>query len=129
LATVRPDEFAPKQDDQPNEYPILVYDLAPDSPPVIHLAEGTLVEVALRFDNPSPTVEPQSLREHVFIREEIPACEEFYIGVWNPYRVSTEGDILFHGTSDPEQAERWRAELAAGRLPQDVIDAEAEDEQ
>jgi hypothetical protein len=133
LAELRPDEFAPEPN-QPNEYPILVHDLAPDAPPVLHLAGGTLVEVALRYLHPPPTPEPQSLNTHTFIRQEIPdgrfnQREEFCIGIWTPYGVSAEGHSLSHETSDPEQAELWRAELSAGRLPQDVIDAEAEDEQ
>ena len=43
------------------------------------------------------------------------------IGMWSPpARGDADGfvRIVLHGTHNPETAERWRAELAAGRLPQ-----------
>lgn len=48
------------------------------------------------------------------------------IGMWSPAaRGDSSQDIVnaaISVTADPETAERWRAELAAGRLPQNSED-------
>jgi hypothetical protein len=44
------------------------------------------------------------------------------IGTWSPDRSEWQDDVgaqfVVHKTDDSEEAERWRAELSAGRLPQ-----------
>lgn len=128
LAALRPDEFAPKEDRSDAEPPITVFDLPPDSPPVLHLPECT-VEQALRDSwDPAAIPEPPSQHTHVFTRtvpKRFPQVDdEFVLGVWRPYGHKPAAAIRYHEALDPELAARWTAELAAGRLPQDVIDAE-----
>jgi hypothetical protein len=46
------------------------------------------------------------------------------IGSWSPPRLDQLADAVVGGkfllTADPAEAEHWRAELAAGRLPIDI---------
>jgi hypothetical protein len=46
------------------------------------------------------------------------------IGSWSPPRLDQSADAVVGGkfllTADPAEADRWRAELAAGRLPIDI---------
>jgi hypothetical protein len=120
LAALRPDEANPKTE-HTQEPSIVVYDLPPGTDPVLHRARSGGAEVPVS-DAEAPSKKVQTPDSHVFYY-----CRqggEFnVIGSWFPALHDRRPDAVvkaaMHMTEDAETAELWRAELAAGRMPQD----------
>jgi len=120
LAALRPEELEPKRKQQPTEPSIVVYDLSPGAPPVLHRARKGAEAPASDAEAPPEPLQTSS-RLHYFEYE--PAGGEgVLIGRWFPDRSEWPDDVgaefVFHKTDDSEEAARWRAELSAGRLPE-----------
>lgn len=117
LVTLRPEEIEPKKEEEPREPEIIVYDLPPGASPVLHRPPlGTEATVG-NADAPSAG-HPTSSTHHMFNYR--PAdSESVLIGMWSTPGVgdSAGATILAYETGEGEEAERWRAELSAGRLP------------
>ncbi len=122
LAALRPEELEPKTKEQPTEPSIVVYDLPPGAPPVLHRPREGAEAAASDAEAPSEPLQTSS-RFHYFEYE--PAGgESVLIGRWFPDRSEWPDDVgaefVVHTTDDSEEAERWRAELSAGRLPENA---------
>jgi hypothetical protein len=68
---------------------------------------------------------PDSASYHFFYLQ--PGGKQDSIGSWSPPLLDQSADAVVGGrflytddTDDPAEAEHWRAELAAGRLPIDI---------
>jgi len=110
LAALCPDEVQPKKEPTPS---IIVYDLPPGTESVLHRAPSEAKTPVSAPETPSdPT-------KHLFSYER-PDGEHDHIGMWSDARHdwSRGGYVTMSSTDDPEIAEQWRAEPAAGRLPQ-----------
>jgi hypothetical protein len=120
LAALRPEELEPKTKQQPTESSIFVYDLPPGAPPVLHHPrEGA--EAPASDAEASAELLPTSSSAHWFYYDPSDS-EESVLGRWFP-DLSQLPDgfgvqVVVHKTDDSEEAERWRAQLSAGRLPQ-----------
>jgi hypothetical protein len=117
LATLRPEEF--DRSDTEQEGPsIIVDDLEPGAVPVLHRAREKNGPPVGAADAHSQTELTES-KAHWFIYE--PAGEDsVVIGMWSPaIPADSTGAVIiaFHATDDPEEADRWRAELSSGHLP------------
>jgi len=106
---------------QPSTPSITVYDLPPPGATrVLHYPASGAAEAP-------PTPAPEAPSEQAVPDSRVfeyltPDGKSEMIGMWSP---AARGDspqgvvkALISVTADPETAERWRAELAAGRLPQ-----------
>ncbi|MGH3137625.1 MAG: hypothetical protein ACRDPV_14155 [Gaiellaceae bacterium] len=63
---------------------------------------------------------PTLSRNHMF-NYDPPDGESVHIGMWSPPDDGQPGvgaEFVVHGTDKADTAERWRAELSAGRLPE-----------
>jgi len=120
LAALFPEELEPKKE-QPDEPSIIVYDLPPGAAPVLHRAsEGAEAPVS-HADTPSVEV-PSSASVHMFSYEP-PDGESVVIGMWSPADLDQSTGVVTlvaHRSDEGETAERWRAELSAGRLPENA---------
>jgi hypothetical protein len=121
LAQLRPEEVQPKTEpDQPKAPSIIVYDLPPGADPVLHCASsGGLA--ASSSDAEAPPEKQSASGPHCFYYEP-PDGEVVAIGSWSPAELGRSSDVVNIGisrTADRETAERWQAELSAGRLPTD----------
>jgi hypothetical protein len=116
LATLRPEEF--DRSDTEQEGPsIVVYDLEPGAVPVLHRAHEE-DEPPVGAADAHPQTDRTESNAHTFIYE--PAGEDsVIIGTWwSPIPTDSTGvNIAVHRTDDPEDANRWRAELSSGHLP------------
>jgi hypothetical protein len=111
LAALCPDEVQPKKEPTPS---IIVYDLPPGTESVLHRAPN---EAKTPVSAPETPSEPPTIH---FFSYERPDGKSDAIGTWSDPRHdwSRGGYIKPISTGDPEIADQWRAELAAGRLPQ-----------
>jgi hypothetical protein len=121
LAALRPEEVKPETEHQPQPAPsIVVYDLPPGSNPVLHRAPNREAAAPVS-DAEAPSEQPPTTSPHTFIYQP-PDEESEIIGMWSPAGLDQSPDaaatVTIFGTDDRETAELWRAELAAGRLPQ-----------
>jgi hypothetical protein len=118
LAALRPEELEPHRDPQPLEPSIVVYDLAPGSPPVLHRPAKD-ADAAPSHDQ-APAAQQQSAPPAVHMFRYQPRDgDSVGIGSWtdpNPDHARVVS-LASHDTDDLETADRWRAELSAGRLP------------
>jgi hypothetical protein len=119
LAALRPDEVKPTTEPA-LEASIVVYDLPPGTEPVLHCARIRGAEDPVsEAEGPSSAVVERS-ESHVFWWQHDGELE--LIGTWGyPELAGESGAVvkpLMHEAEDAETAERWRAELAAGKLPQ-----------
>jgi hypothetical protein len=121
LAALRPEEVEP-QKEQPAPS-IVVYDLPPGADPVLHRAP-------IGAEAPVSHAEASSERlpasgPHWFYYHP-PDGEMVSIGTWSPAGLDQSPGAAVHlvmrTTGGRETAELWRAELAAGRLPQSTED-------
>ncbi len=112
-------ELEPKKEEQSTEPSIVVYDLPPGAAPVLHRTAKEAEAPVSNADAPSAQ-HPTSSSYHMF-EYDPPDGERVDIGMWSPPdRGQSEfgGEFVVHGTDKAETAERWRAELSAGRLPE-----------
>ncbi len=123
LAALRPEEVEPKTEDEPAPS-IVVYDLPPGADPVLHRAPNERAAAPV-----SPVEAPSEHRPtymYMFFYDP-PEGESDVIGTWSTANLDqSKGTVIqtaFRSTDDRETAKLWRAELAAGRLPQNTEDA------
>lgn len=125
LAALRPQELEPKPETQPPTEPtIIVYDLPPGANPVLHRPRHTKTEAPAEDTKApaEPPADPAPTNPHWFHYE--PADGEMVlIGHWSTAVPDPSSDptgavtLILHTTDDPQEADLWRAELSAGRLP------------
>ena len=124
LAALPPEEDEPETQHQPSTPSITVHDLPPGATPVLHYPASGAAEAP-------PTILPEAPSEQAVPDTRVfsylsPGGKPEMIGRWSPGargdspQTTVQAKILI--THNPETAERWRAELAAGRLPQDSED-------
>jgi hypothetical protein len=123
LAALRPEEVEPKTEDE-SAPSIVVYDLPPGTNPVLHRAPNELAAAPV-----SPAEAPSEQRPtctYLFFYEPAEG-ESDPLGTWTTANLDrstpTFVQAVLRSTDDRETAELWRAQLAAGRLPQDTEDA------
>ena len=119
LAALRPEELGPKKEEQPTAPEIVVFDLPPGAAPVLHRAPERAEAAVSNADAPSAQ-QPTSSSVHMF-NYDPPGGESVLIGTWSPPDPGQSADVVqfvFHRTGEGETAERWRAELSAGGLPE-----------
>jgi len=121
LAAMPPEEDEPETQHQRSTPSITVYDLPPGATPVLHHPASGDAEAP-------PTTAPEAPPEQTVPDTRIfqylsPDGKPEMIGIWSP---PVRGDspqttvkAKISVTDDPETSKRWRAELAAGKLPQD----------
>jgi len=118
LAALCPEEVKPKPEHKPQPSTV-VYDLPPGSNPVLHRARITGPKAPVR-DAEAPT-EQLPTAAYLFSYQPPDGPLEL-IGNWFPHLPDQASDgvstVRLATTEDAETAERWRAELTAGRLPQ-----------
>ena len=121
LAALPPEEDEPETQHQPSTPSITVYDLPPGATPVLHYPASGAAE-APPTPAPEAPSEPAVPDTRVFQYLSPDGTPEM-IGTWFPAaRGDSPHDVVkavISITHDPETCERWRAELAAGRLPQE----------
>jgi hypothetical protein len=124
LAALRPEELETKEEKEDLEPSIVVYDLPPGTAPVLHRAPES-AEAANSAPAEPPVQNPTPSSFHMFTFEP-PNEESVLIGMWSPppgHRQQGFASLwVVHPTVELETAERWRAELSAGRLPEDAND-------
>jgi hypothetical protein len=119
LAALRPEEVKPETEHQSQPAPsIVVYDLPPGSNPVLHRAPNREAAAPVS-DAEAPSEQLPTTSPHVFVYQP-PDEESEIIGEWSPAGLdqSPDATVTIRSTEDRETAQLWRAELAAGRLPQ-----------
>jgi hypothetical protein len=119
LAALPPEEGEPETAQQPSTPSIVVYDLPPGANPVLHSpASGAAETPATAPEAPSKQAVPDS-RVFSYLS---PDGNSEIIGTWSPATrddsPETTVNAVISITDNPETCERWRAELAAGKLPQ-----------
>jgi hypothetical protein len=122
LAALRPQELEPKQ--RPVEPEIVVFDLPPGSNSVIHRAidnendapAGDAQTPAAKTPASPKLSQPTNPRYFYYRSDEDTLIS---IGQWSPPPSEVQGTdtVTLVVTDEPTTADRWRAELAAGRLP------------
>jgi hypothetical protein len=114
FAALFPNEVKPMTEEVPS---IAVYDLPPGTHPVLHRPRGPQVETP-KIDAETPSEPPQVSVVYMFSYKP-EAGESELIGTWSPDLRGQPGgvNVVFPATEDAETAERWRTDLAAGRLP------------
>lgn len=117
LATLRPEEFDRTEGEDRSEPPIVVFDLEPGAVPVLHRARKE-DEPRVSSEDAHPPLNEASSSLHIFSQKTADG-ENILIGTWAPLRREESATVagVFHTTDNAEEAERWRAELSAGRLP------------
>jgi hypothetical protein len=120
LAALPPEEGEPETAQQPTTPSIIIYDLPPGATPVLHRPASGAAEAPATAAPEAPS--EQAVRESRIFQYLSPDGNKETIGEWSS---GARGDspqafvkLWFPTTDDPETSERWRAELAAGRLPQ-----------
>ncbi len=122
LAALPPEEDESETQHQPSTPSITIYDLPPAATPVLHYPASGAVEAPPTTAAPSEQAVPETRVFQYLSPDGTPEM----IGTWSPAvggdspQTTVNGKIFI--THDPETAERWRAELAAGKLPQDSED-------
>jgi hypothetical protein len=125
LAALRPDDVDPKAE-QPLEPSIVVYDLPPGTVPVLHRARSEEPEAPEEVAEAPPDRRQTDVFYNFFYRSD--SGETELIGNWSPAvsgRPENVVAVSMPATRSADTAEYWRAELAAGRLPE-VHDEESE---
>lgn len=113
LAALRPEELEPKKE-KPS---IEVYDLPAGAVPVLHRAALEGGEALVSDADASSEQPPTSPSAHMF-RYKPADGESVSIGSWFPPDTGQSAAVVrTRVTDDHETAERWRAELSAGRFP------------
>ena len=121
----RPAAFGQEEDEpeaahQPSTPSITIYDLPPGATPVLHYPASGAAE-ALTTAAPEAPPE-QTVPDTRVFQYLTPDGKSETIATWSPAaRGDSPQDVVkapISITHDPETAERWRAELAAGSLPQ-----------
>jgi hypothetical protein len=121
LSAVRTLTALPAQQPEPEEEPavsIVVYDLPPGAQPVLvqHRPAAGTAEASSKVE-PAP---PQPAHDHLFSYHR--EGQSVAVGSWAPPRANQSANGVvsaqFCTTEQRETADLWRAELAAGRLPQ-----------
>jgi hypothetical protein len=117
LATLRPEEFERREEER-SESQVVVFDLEPGSMPVLHRAQREEEPARVSSEDAQPPPKDASPKFHMFSHE-VANGDSALIGTWSPPQRedSTIITAIFHTTDNAEEAERWRAELSAGRLP------------
>ena len=118
LAALPPEEDEPETQ-QPSTPSITVYDLPPGATPVLHHPASGAAEAP-------PTTAPEAPSEQAVPDTRIfqylsPDGKPEMIGTWSPATRDVSTGVVkavVSITADPETSERWRAEPAAGKLPQ-----------
>jgi hypothetical protein len=122
LAALRPEEVEPKTEAEAAPS-IVVYDLPPGADPVLHRAPNEPAAAPVRPAKAPSEHHPTYM--YMFFYKP-PEGESDLIGTWStPNLDQSKGAVVqavFPTTDDRETAELWRAELAAGRLPQNTED-------
>jgi hypothetical protein len=119
LTALRPGEIDTKGEEQPTEPSIVVFDLPPGALPVLHRARKADEAPASPGDAEAVQL-PTSSGSHMFSYEPADG-ESVVIGTWFPAQIGDSTEVVslaFHNTDDREEADRWTAELSAGRLPE-----------
>jgi hypothetical protein len=124
LAALRPDELeqVEPENEQQRTPSIVVYDLPPGAGPVVHRATSGSETPVSAAATPPAKQPPDSDSYHFYYLQ--PDGKQDSIGSWSPPLLDQSADAVvkwrFLRTADPAEAERWRAELAAGRFPIDI---------
>ncbi len=120
LAALPPEEDEPETAQRPSTPSITVYDLPPGATPVLHTPASGATE-APATAAPQPPSE-QAVPDTRVFQYLSPDGKSETIGMWSPAARgdSSQGVVKasISITADLETSELWRAELAAGRLPQ-----------
>ena len=118
LATLRPEEFERSEEQERSEPQVVVFDLEPGSIPVLHRAHMEEEPARVSSEDAQPPPKDASCDVHTFSHETANG-ERVLIGTWSllPRQESAIISGIFHTTDNAEEAERWRSELSAGRLP------------
>ena len=120
LAALPPEEDQPEPQQQPSTPSITVYDLPPGATPVLHHPAGGAAETPATTAPEAPP--EQAVPDARVFSYLTPDGKPEMIGTWSPAARGDSGEGVVQAaiavTDDPETAKRWRAELAAGRLPQ-----------
>jgi len=123
LAALPPEEDEPETQHQPATPSITVYDLPPGATPVLHCPASGAAEAPATAAPEAPS--EQAVPDSRVFQYLSPDGNMETIGMWSPgARGDSTGVVkaVVAMTDDPETSERWRAELAAGRLPHDSED-------
>jgi hypothetical protein len=122
LAALPPEEDKPETQ-QPSTPSITIYDLPPGATPVLHTPASGATEAPA---TPAPEAPPEQAVPNTRIFQYLsPDGKPEMIGMWSPAARDNSTGVVKASvsiTADPETSERWRAELAAGRLPQNSED-------
>jgi hypothetical protein len=125
LAAMPPEEDdEPETPQQPATPSILIYDLPPGATPVLHYPASGAAEAPTSAAPEAPS--EQAVPDMRVFQYLSPDGNSEMIGMWSPAARddSPQGVVkaALSVTADPETAERWRADLAAGRIPQESED-------
>jgi hypothetical protein len=120
LAALPPEEGEPEAAHRPSTPSITVYDLPPGATPVLHTPASGAAEAPATAAPEAPS--EQAVPDSRVFQYLSPDGKPELIGMWSPAARgdSSQGVVkaVISTTTDLETSERWRAELAAGRLPQ-----------
>ncbi len=124
LAALPPEEDEPETQHQPSAPSITVHDLPPGATPVLHYPASGAAEAPTTTAPEAPS--EQAVPDTRVFQYLSPDGKPEMIGTWSPGARGDSPQTTVNAkisiTHDPETAERWRAELAASRLPQDSED-------
>jgi Homeodomain-like domain-containing protein len=123
LAALPQEEDEPETQHQSSTPSITVYDLPPGATPVQHYPASGAAEAPTTAASEAPS--EQAAPDTRVFEYLSPDGNSEIIGTWSPgARNDSTGVVKARVslTDDPETSERWRAELAAGRLPHDSED-------
>ncbi len=118
LAALPPEEDEPKTARQPTTPSIVIFDLPPGATPVLHHPASGAAEAPATAAPEAPP--EQAVPDTRIFQYLSPDGTPETIGTWSPARDhSADGFVkaVISITDDPETSERWRADLAAGKLP------------
>jgi hypothetical protein len=115
-----PEEGEPEAAQQPATPSIVIYDLPPGATPVLRTPASGAAEAPASAAPEAPS--EQAVPDSRVFQYLSPDGKPEMIGMWSPAaRGDSPQDVVkavVSITTDLETSERWRAELAAGRLPQ-----------
>jgi hypothetical protein len=120
LAALPPEEVEPEAAHRPSTPSIVIYDLPPGATPVLHTPASGAAEALATAAPEAPS--EQAVPDSRFFQYLSPDGKPELIGMWSPAARgdSSQGVVkaAVSITTDLETSSRWRAELAAGRLPE-----------
>lgn len=115
---------SPKTSPQPTTPSIVIYDLPPGATPVLHSPASGAAEAPATAAPEAPS--EQAVPDTRIFQYLSPDGKSETIGMWSPAALGDSPQNVVKSvisiTDDPETSERWRAELPAGKLPQDSED-------